>query len=166
MLSAFKVNSVGYLLKPIEESPLRKAIEKFRSIHYQKSISNDVLTQLFKELNTGYKTRFLIKVREHYKSIQTSEISCFYILERSTFIMTFSDKMYAVDYSLDDIYKKIDPDKFFRINRNCILNMSAIRDILSYSSSRLKIKLNNDKHIDDLIVSKDKVKEFKNWVDK
>jgi len=166
MLSAFKVNSVDYLLKPIEESPLRNAIEKFKLIHYQKSISNDLLTQLFKELNTGHKTRFLIKVGEHYRSIQTSEISCFYIFERATFIKTFSDKEYSVDYSLDYLYKKIDPDRFFRINRNCIVNINAISDILSYSSSRLKIKLNSDKPIYDLIVSKDKVSEFKKWIDK
>jgi two-component system, LytTR family, response regulator LytT len=165
MLSAFKVNSVDYLLKPIEESALRSAIEKFKSIHYQKSISNDLLTLLFKE-KTGYKTRFLIKVGEHYKSIQTSEISCFYILERATFIKTFSDKEYSVDYSLDYLQKTIDPDKFFRINRNCIVNINAVSDILCYSSSRLKIKLNSDKPIYDLIVSKDKVSEFKKWIDK
>lgn len=165
MLSAFKVNSVDYLLKPIEESLLRSAIEKFRSIHYQKSISNDLLTLLFKE-KTGYKTRFLIKVGEHYKSIQTSEISCFYILERATFIRTFSGKEYSVDYSLDYLQKMIDPDKFFRINRNCLVNIIAISDILSYSSSRLKIKINGEKPIYDLIVSKDKVSEFKKWIDK
>jgi DNA-binding LytR/AlgR family response regulator len=165
MLSAFKVNSVDYLLKPIEESPLRNAIEKFKSIHYQKSISNDLLTQLFKE-KTGYKTRFLIKVGEHYRSIQTSEISYFYILERATFIKTFSDKEYSVDYSLDYLHKMIDPDKFFRINRNCIVNINAVIDILRYSSSRLKIKLNGEKPIYDLIVSKDKVSEFKKWIDK
>lgn len=166
MLSAFKVNSVDYLLKPIEESLLRNAIEKFKSIHHPKSTSNDLLTHFFKELNTGYKTRFLIKVGEHYRSIQTSEISCFYILERATFIKTFSDKDYSVDYSLDFLSKKIDPDKFFRINRNCIININAVSDILSFSSSRLKIKLNNEKPIYDLIVSKDKVNEFKKWIDK
>jgi DNA-binding LytR/AlgR family response regulator len=165
MLSAFKVNSVDYLLKPIEESLLRGAIEKFKSIHYKKSINSDILTLLFKE-KTGYKTRFLIKVGEHYKSIQTSEISCFYILERATLIRTFSGKEYSVDYSLDYLQKTIDPDKFFRINRNCIVNISAINDILSYSSSRLKIKLNDEKPIYDLIVSKDKVSEFKKWIDK
>lgn len=165
MLSAFKVNSVDYLLKPIEESPLRNAIEKFKSIHYQKSISNDLLTQLFKE-KTGYKSRFLIKIGEHYRSIQTSEISCFFILERATFIKTFSDKEYSIDYSLDSLHKMIDPDKFFRINRNCILNINAVSDILRFSSSRLKIKINGEKPVYDLIVSKDKVSEFKKWIDK
>lgn len=164
MLSAFKVNSVDYLLKPIEEGALRKALDKFKSIHYKDAVKNDVLKQLLKEFNKSHKTRFLIKVGEHYKSILDNEISCFYILERATFIRTSSNKDYPIDYSLDFLQKIIDPDKFFRINRNCIVNINAIRDIISYSSSRLKIKL-DDQPIDDLIVSKDKVSEFKKWID-
>jgi len=165
LLSAFKVNSVDYLLKPMEESALRNAIEKFKSIHYQKSISKDLLASLFKE-KSGFKSRFLIKVGEHFRSIQTNEISCFYILERATYIRTFSDSDYAIDYSLDNLQKTISPDKFFRINRNCIVNVDAISDILIYSSSRLIIKLKGNKPIYDLIVSKDKVGEFKKWIDK
>ncbi len=166
MLSAFKVNSVDYLLKPIEEIPLRKAIEKFKTIHYKASIKNDVIKQVLNELNKGYKNRFLIKVGEHYKSIPDNDISCFYILERAVFIRTSSDKDYTVDYSLDNLQKMIDPDKFFRINRNCIININEISDILSYSSSRLKIKLKSNKPICDFIISKDKVREFKKWIDK
>ncbi|HPR31481.1 MAG TPA: LytTR family DNA-binding domain-containing protein [Prolixibacteraceae bacterium] len=166
MLSAFKVNSVDYLLKPIEENNLRRAIEKFKSIHYNVSVKNEVIKQLLNELNKGYKNRFLIKVGEHFKSITDNEIACFYILERATFLRTLSGKDYGIDYSLDNVQKKLDPDKFFRINRNCIININEIRDILNYSSSRLKIKLKSDKPIYDIIVSKDKVREFKKWIDK
>ncbi len=166
MLSAFKVNSVDYLLKPIEEIPLRNAIDKFKTIHYKASIRNDVIKQVLNELNKGYKNRFLIKVGEHYKSIPDNDISCFYILERAVFIRTSSDKDYTVDYSLDNLQKMIDPEKFFRINRNCIININEISDILNYSSSRLKIKLKSNKPIYDIIISKDKVREFKKWIDK
>ncbi len=166
MLSAFKVNSVDYLLKPIEENALRRAIEKFESIHYKASVKSDVVKQLLNELNKGYKNRFLIKTGEHYKSIPDNEIACFYILERATFLRTLADKDYAVDYSLDNLQKTIDPDKFFRINRNCIININEISDIINYSSSRLKIKLKTDKPIYDFILSKDKVSEFKKWIDK
>lgn len=165
-LSAFKVNSVDYLLKPIEEALLRNAINKFKSLYYKNSTRNGLLNQMFKDLNSGYKTRFLIKVGTNYKSILVSEISCFYILERATFIRLFSDKDYSVDYSLDYLQKTLDPNTFFRINRNCIVNINAISDILSYSSSRLEIKLNGHKPADDLIVSRDKVNEFKKWIDK
>ena len=76
------------------------------------------------------------------------------------------DKDYAIDYSLDNLQKLINPDRFFRINRNCIININQISEILNYSSSRLIIKLNSNKPIYDLIVSKDKVREFKRWIDK
>ena len=165
-LSAFKVNSVDYLLKPIEKNSLLRAIEKFRVIHYNKSINNEVIKQLLNKLNKGYKNRFLIKVGEHYKSVSDKEITCFYILERATFLRTSEDHDYAIDYSLDNLQKTIDPDRFFRINRNCIININQIIDILHYSSSRLKIELNSKKSIYDLIVSKDKVREFKKWIDK
>jgi DNA-binding LytR/AlgR family response regulator len=166
MLSAFKVNSVDYLLKPVEEMQLRAALDKFKSIYVEKPDRNDLLNNFLKTLNTGYKNRFLIKVGTNYKSIPVSEISCFYILERSVFIRLFSGKDYAIDYSLEYLQKVIDPDQFFRINRNCILNISAVSDILCYSSSRLEIKLGNNKPIDNLIVSRDKVGEFKKWIDK
>lgn len=166
MLSAFKVNSVDYLLKPIEENALRSAIEKFKSIHYIAMVKNEVIKQLLNELNKGYKNRFLIKAGEHYKSIQDSEIACFYILEKATFLRTTSDKDYVIDYSLDNLQKTIDPDKFFRINRNCIINLNEISDILKYSSSRLKIKLTGNKPLYDLIISKDKISEFKKWIDR
>jgi len=165
-LRAFKVNSVDYLLKPIEEIPLRNAINKFKSLHYNNTVRNDLLKRLFKELNTGYKNRFLIKIGAKYRSVPVSEICCFYILERATFIRTFADKDYSIDYSLDYIQKTIDLNSFFRINRNCIVNINAIGEILCYSSSRLKIKLNSHKPIDDLIVSREKVSEFKKWIDK
>jgi two-component system, LytTR family, response regulator LytT len=166
MLSAFKINSVDYLLKPIEEAALRKAIDKFKSIHYNASIKSEVIKQLLNELNKGFKNRFLIKVGEHYKSVTDNEISCFYILERATFLRTSADKDYVIDYSLDNLQKTLDSDKFFRINRNFIININEISDIVNYSSSRLKIKLKSFKPIYDIIVSKDKVSEFKKWIDK
>ena len=116
MLSAFKVNSVDYLLKPIEENNLRRAIEKFKSIHYDASVKGQVIKQLLNELNKGYKNRFLIKVGEHYKSITDNEIACFYILERATFIRTSLDKDYTIDYSLDNLQKIIDSILWFYNN--------------------------------------------------
>lgn len=166
MLSAFKVNSVDYLLKPIEENNLRQAIEKFKSIHYNASVNNYVVKQLLNELNKGYKNRFLIKVGEHYKSITDIEIACFHIWERATFLRTTADHEYVIDYSLDNLHKMLDPGRFFRVNRNCIININEISDIINYSSSRLKIILKSKKPLQDIIVSKDKVSEFKRWIDK
>jgi DNA-binding LytR/AlgR family response regulator len=166
-IRAFKVNSVDYLLKPINEEALAVAINKFKTLHL--NVPGDILRQLFSELNRQYKTRFLIKIGLHYRSVLVNEICCFYILGRATFIRIFSGKEYSIDNSLETLQKTIDPEKFFRINRNCLVNINAIRDILSYSSSRLQIRLNenipsfND---DFLVVSRDKVSEFKKWLAK
>ena len=165
-LKAFKVNSVDYLLKPIDEDALRNAINKFKSLHDKAVFKNDMIMQLVRELNAGFKNRFLVKIGPRYRSVPVGEISCFYISERVTFIRTFADKEYAIDYSLDYIQKSVDYHTFFRINRNCMVNINAISDILFYSSSRLKIKLNSNKPMEDLIVSRDKVHEFKKWIGK
>ena len=166
MLKAFKVNSVDYLLKPVEEEALRKAISKFKLLRDKANFRNEIYMQLVRELNTGFKNRFLVKIGARYRSVPVDDISCFHISGRITFIRTNADKEYAIDYSLDYIQKSVDYRRFFRINRNCIINIHAINDILFYSSSRLKIKLNSNKPIEDLIVSRDKVHEFKEWVDK
>jgi DNA-binding LytR/AlgR family response regulator len=167
MLKAFKVNSIDYLLKPIDEFSLNTAIDKFKSLHYRKeNVYGVLLTQLHERLTAVFKNRFLIKTGTKYRSIPVNDICCFYILERATFIRTFTDRDYLIDYSLDYIQKAIDPKQFFRINRNCLISINAVNDIVSYSTSRLKIKLNNPKPIDDLIVSRDKVNEFKTWIGK
>lgn len=167
LLQAFKVNSIDYLLKPVEEDKLRKALNKFKSLHFR--LPGDTLKQLFGDLNKQYKNRFLIKIGNHYKSVQTNEICCFYILERSTFLKTFQGKEYALDNSLDHYQKIVDPEKFFRINRDCLINVNSISDILSYSSSRLQIRLNEKiptLNEDYLVVSREKVSQFKKWIDK
>ena len=167
VLKAFRVNSVDYLLKPIEEAALRLALDKFKSVHYQSQDSQ--LNQLYDELNKQYKTRFLVKVGIHYKSIPVTDISCFYILERATFIRTFSGNNYSIDHSIDNLKKMVDHSDFFRINRNCLININAISDILSYSSSRLQLKLNDKIPAIDseyLVVSRDKVSHFKKWLNK
>jgi len=167
MLKAFKVNSIDYLLKPVDEPSLFRAIDKFKSLHYRKDhVNNDLLTQLHERLTTVFRNRFLVKTGTKYRSIPVSDICCFYILERATFIRTFTDRDYLIDYSLDYIQKAIDPKQFFRINRNCLISIHAVSDITGYSTSRLKINLNSPKPIDDLIVSRDKVNEFKTWIGK
>jgi DNA-binding LytR/AlgR family response regulator len=165
-LQAFKVNSVDYLLKPIEEGLLQQAIDKFKTIHFNNYKNIGTVTKLFNEYNKQFKTRFLIKVGSHYKSILVNDICSFYILERSTFLNTFSGQNYAVDDSLENLQKILNPDKFFRINRNYLINIDSITDIISYSSSRLILKLKNNSNNPELVVSREKVSEFKRWIDK
>jgi two-component system, LytTR family, response regulator LytT len=163
-LRAFKVNSVDYLLKPIKPDELRNAIHKFYEL--QKNTDFAGFEKVLQQLQPRQKERFLIKVGEQYKSIEISAIDCFYINERFNFIHVNNGKNYAIDYSLDKIEEMVDLKMFFRINRNMIVNFSSIQDIRSYSSSRLKITLKNWTDKDELLVSRERVIDFKLWMDR
>lgn len=163
-LKAFKVNSVDYLLKPISFDDLKMAIDKFKAFH-KPTMNYPHLQAIIDQLQPKTKERFLIKIGEHYTSVQTRSISCFYILERSTFILTDKGKSYPIDHSLDKIEQLVDPKYFLRVNRNCIVNFAAIHDIISYSSSRLKIVINQMDH-EDILVSRERVAGFKEWMDR
>jgi DNA-binding LytR/AlgR family response regulator len=163
-LRAFKLNSIDYLLKPIDPEELKNAIKKFHT-HYKKA-DYENLESIINQLQATKKERFLIKIGEHYKSVQTATINCFYIKERCNFIHVDNGKNYPIDYSLDRIEQLINSKTFFRINRNFIINFAAIRDIIAYSSNRLKIKLKDWTEQEDIIVSRERVSDFKEWMDR
>lgn len=163
-LKAFKVNSIDYLLKPIDSKELKNAIKKFNTHYRQNEYAK--YEAIINQLQANTKERFLIKIGEHYKSVQTSMINCFYLKERYTFINVNNGKNYPIDYSLGKIEQLIDSKSFFRINRNFIINYSAIQDIIAYSSNRLKIILKDPIEDEDIIVSRERVSEFKEWMDR
>ena len=167
-IKAFKVNSVDYLLKPIDFSELKNSIEKFQK-HFQISnqpliIHSDIIQNVKKLLSKPCINRLVIKVGEHLKSVSTDDILYFFSQEKTTNIFTSKSKKFIVDYSLDHLKGLLDDEKFFRISRKYIINRDAISDIIVYSKSRLKVKLINQEE-DDLIVSRDKVNAFKKWLD-
>jgi DNA-binding LytR/AlgR family response regulator len=164
-IRAFQVNSVAYLLKPIEKDALQKALEKYKSIFKEGGSASQSLRELSGELMKNYKTRFFVKTGNHFQSIPVDNIDCFYIMERAVFFKTSDGKNYSLDHSLDQVQKLVDREKFFRINRNYLVHINAIQDIYSYSSSRLGIKINRVNHL-DLVVSREKVSDFKKWLDK
>lgn len=163
-LKAFKVNSIDYLLKPIEQKELDFAINKFKLNKATCEIPMQVFDNILYSLSTKYKKKFLIKVGEHIKIFKTDDIQCFFSTEKYTFLQNISGRDYAVSYSLDQLENIIDPLCFFRINRKYIIAFSAIRDIISYSNSRLLVKLNSNES-DDLVVSREKVQDFKKWLE-
>jgi DNA-binding LytR/AlgR family response regulator len=164
-LKAFKVNSVDYLLKPVAKDDLKNAIEKFKEVHINKP--DQAIIESFLNLQQSRtKERFLVKIGEHYRSVQAGNINCFFIKERCNFINVDDGKNYAIDYSLDKIEKLVDSKMFFRINRNFIINYSAIQDVIAYSSNRLKIILNHWTEEDDILISRERVTEFKEWMDR
>lgn len=164
-LKAFKVNSIDYLLKPINLHDLKNAIDKFNTVHRTKP-DYSRYESIIQQLPHQHKERFLIKMGEHYKSVPTTDISCFYTLERSVFLFSNSGKSYPIDYSLDKIERLVDPTLFFRVNRNFIINCYAIQDMISYSSNRIKIILAHWKDKEDILVSRERVSDFKRWMDK
>jgi DNA-binding LytR/AlgR family response regulator len=165
-LKAFKVNSVDYLLKPIEEDLLRESLNKFRKFHPAIPTIKSDFEKLLREFKSQYKSRFLVKSGTRYRSFQTGEISYFHICERSVFLRDNSGKDSGIDYSLDHLQKVLDPERFFRINRDCIINLDSIALMHSYSSSRLQLILKNEKENDIFVVSRDKVTDFKKWIDR
>jgi len=167
-IRAFKVNSIDYLLKPIAYNELEAAFLKFgnrnRNIHEPSLVTLDLLNTVKQMLQKQYKTRFVIKVGEHLKSIPVEEIMFFYSLEKASYLVTADFKTYLIDYSLDRISEMVDEHRFFRINRKYILNNQSIADVVFYSNSRLKIKLKKPDE-ESIIVSRDKVQAFKEWLD-
>jgi DNA-binding LytR/AlgR family response regulator len=167
-IKAFKVNSVDYLLKPIAFNELETAFVKFKnqvqSTQPTPSVTIELLNKVKEMIRKQYKTRFVIKVGEHLKSITVEDILFFYSLEKATYLCTSDFKTYLVDYSLDRISEMVDEQRFFRINRKYIISNHSIADIIFYSNSRLKIKLKKTDE-ESIIVSRDKVPAFKEWLD-
>lgn len=164
-IRAFKVNSVDYLLKPIEKEALILAIQKFEMVFNAAYDLESKISKALEQLSAKYKTRFFIKVGVRFQSVPVENICCFYVEERCAFLKTSEGKSYDLDYSLDQLQKLVDPNLFYRINRNYLVNINSIEEIISYSTNRLKLKLKKgNEH--DLIVSRDNVSEFKNWMDR
>lgn len=163
-LRAFKVNSIDYLLKPIDAEELQQAIEKYQQ-HY-KAFDFYQLDKVIQQMQLTAKSRFLIKIGEHFKPVQTSDIRCFFIRARCTFIHVSSGRNYPVDYSLDKIESQVDTRQFFRVSRHFIVNFTAIQDIIAYSSHRLKIVLIDWTEKEEVLVSRERVTAFKAWMDR
>lgn len=163
-LKAFKVNSIDYLLKPVDLNELKNAIDKFKEKNLPEEIPAQVFDNIMYSLTKKYKNKFVIKVGEHIKVFTTEDVQCFYSIVKNTFLQNNSGRDYAINYSLDQLEDLLDPSMFFRINRKFIVSSLAISDIVSYSNSRLLVKLKSN-YSDDLIVSREKVQDFKKWLE-
>ncbi len=166
-LKAFKLNSIDYLLKPIDEEELEAAITKFKATQkHTGSINvNDLRSLLTSSSNNKtFKSRFTAQVGQHLKLVEVSDIACFFSENKATYIHSFSGRNYPIDVPLEQLEEELDPEKFYRINRKCILNINAIKDIVSYTNSRLEIKIDDFDEF-QLIVSRERVKDFKAWLD-
>jgi len=167
-LQAFKLNSIDYLLKPIDDEELAKAVKKYQERLPQKQAVtldfNDIKKLLINPIDREYKKRFSVKVGQHLKLITIDEIECFYSENKGTYLHTTDGRNYLLDTTLELLENELEPQTFFRISRKFYVNINAIKDMLSYTNSRLQIKLNsyND---DAVIVARERVKDFKEWLE-
>ena len=169
-IEAFKLNSIDYLLKPLRYEDLEKAMDKIRSMGSNLPSSETEKTELdlekLAEMLSGaekkYKSRYLVKIGEHIKSIAVEDIYFFYAEGRTVFIITSENRKFIVDNTLEDIDKQLDPRKFYRVNRSFIINFDHITDVVVYSTSRLRVKFPHEFE-KEIIVSREKVSDFKAW---
>ena len=167
-LQAFKLNSIDYLLKPIDEDDLAKAVSKYKARAPQKQNVtldfNDIKKLLVNPIEREYKKRFSIKVGQHLKLVNIDDVECFYSENKGTYLYTNEGRNYLLDTTLEQLEQELEPQQFFRINRKFFINIQAIKDMVSYTNSRLQIKLNTFNE-QDVIVARERVKDFKMWLE-
>lgn len=163
-IKAFQVNAIDYLLKPIDPTDLSKAVEKFKSRQLTQILDFEVLKGLLQPEKKAFKTRFLVRFGEKIQSIPTEEVAFFLSEERVTFLQTKEGKKYVLDSTLEQVEAAVDSAAFFRINRKYLCRVDSVEEVLTYSNSRLKIKLKNSSD-HDILISREKVSEFKTWLD-
>jgi DNA-binding LytR/AlgR family response regulator len=167
-LKAFKVNSVDYILKPVDETELALALKKFKTLMGNSNTSQAILNNIqdaVKLLTRKYKSRFVVKVGEHLRTIETETIQYFYSQEKATFCVTADGRNHILDFTLEQLEDMTDPDVFFRINRKYLIAAKSVSDIISYTNSRLKLVIGTSSD-NDIIVARERVQDFKKWLDR
>jgi two-component system LytT family response regulator len=179
---AFEVNSVDYLLKPIEEAALRKALDKFRQLRQTYGGTNtegpdhgeggglrvpidELLRQIsqYQRPNSLFRERFLVHMGQRLLPIDVAEVAYFYSANKLTYIKTQSDKHYVLDYSLDELENMLDPRRFFRANRQFIVSHKAVQKVHMYFTSKLKADLMPAPD-EEVIISREKAMAFRHWL--
>lgn len=172
-LQAFKLNSIDYLLKPIDDEELKTAVHKYQDLLKDLNSKNedlnlqlnfeDIKKLLVSPEERSYKKRFTVKVGQHLKMISLEDIECIYSENKGTYIYTSEGRNYLLETTLESLENDLPPDLFFRVNRKVFVQLGAIKDIIAYSNSRLKIITKCFKEF-EIIVARERVKDFKNWL--
>lgn len=167
-LQAFKLNSIDYLLKPIDDEELETAVKKYRALKPapQKLALDfeDIKKLLVNPLEREFKKRFTVRVGQHLKIINADEVECFYSENKGTYAATSDGRNYLLETTLENLEDELSPKIFFRVSRKFYININHIKDIISYTNSRLQIKLNHFSE-QEIIVSRERVKDFKLWLE-
>jgi two-component system LytT family response regulator len=167
-LQAFELNSIDYLLKPVNREKLKLSLEKFRKLkeYYGNENPNNQLYEMIRNLRpekSAYKDRFLISKGDAMVPLKVSEIACFYADDREVFLLTHGNKRHIITHSIEELSAKLDPKLFFRVNRKYIISAEAISKVHNYFNFKLKVELNADPKL-EIIVSRIKTGAFKAWM--
>jgi DNA-binding LytR/AlgR family response regulator len=170
-VKAFKVNSIDYLLKPIDRDDLQSALEKYelyskKFIRYKNyDIDYSEIATAIRKAEVQYRNRFLIQTNEDFLQLPVGEIAFFHSMHKITFAITFNQIKYPINISLGNLTEQLDPEMFFKVNRQLIININAIEKIQAYFQGKLVIK-SKPAHSEKIIVGKDKAASFKRWLDR
>ncbi len=166
-LKAFEVSSIDYLLKPINRNDLTRAMNKFKTLVNNQSFDNQAITSLLQRFGASkvYKSCFLVPERDKLIPLATANIAYFYIDTKTVKAVTLDERTYYMSQTLDDIMVQLNPDDFFRANRQFIVSRKAIKDLTIWFGNKLSLNL-LVKIPEEIIISKAKVAEFKNWFSK
>ena len=163
-IDAFKVNSIDYILKPITFTDVSKAMTKLKQLKTVYSDANQLQEAVNMIAEEKIKDRFLVRLGNHIHSIKAVDIDLFYAEGRIVYLVTNQPKKFVLDFKLEDLDLVLSSKEFFRVNRSFIININAIKDVVVYSNSRLKVTPKN-KIEREIIVSREKVSNFKNWLE-
>ncbi len=166
-LEAFKVKGIDYLLKPVSFDDLSASLGKLKDLSIKLAWDKklDTINEMVSATpQKTYKTRFMVKLGDHIRSITSNQIALLFADGRDVYLFTSDNKKFIIDYTLENLEELLDPRQFFRANRSYIVSINFIHDVVVYSNSRLKI-VPNIKWDQEIIVSREKVGEFKNWFD-
>ena len=166
-LKAFEVSSIDYLLKPINRNDLTRAMNKFNALVGEKSNNNEAIDALMRQIGMkkNYKSCFLVPERDKLIPLATANIAYFYIDTKTVKAITLDEHTYYMSQTLDDIMLQLNPDDFFRANRQFIVSRKAVKDLTIWFGNKLSLNL-SVKIPEQIIISKAKVSEFKNWFSK
>ncbi len=170
-LQAFKVNSVDYLLKPVQREDLAKALAKFGQMYKQPPAREFNLQRLLEtlggqaDMHREFRTRFLVKHMQRFISVPVTDIAYFWSEGRVNFMRTHSGQKYIVDYKMEDLETMLDPRDWFRVSRQFIVSIPSVQQIHPYFNNRLKLYLKPES-AEEVTVSRERVNDFKVWMGK
>lgn len=164
-LQAFKVNSVDYLLKPIDKAEVKRAIDKLKLLQGSRSMVTDYneILKTIQQPEKKYKDRFIIKIGDTIKSLNIADVAYFYTENKTNFVITNEGKRFPVDYNLDQLEEIINPKNFFRINRQFIIGHHAIEEMKAHTRARIIVRLNPPTKL-DTVVALDRAHDFRKWL--